>query len=260
MRLTLATVTAFGLVLGLAAAPVPAPAQNQSNAPLTDMDPADRETLRAEIRAYLLDNPEVIFEAIEILEERRAVAARSADGDLVAANAEALFDDGFSYVAGNPDGDVTVVEFLDHRCGFCKRAHPIVKEMLEKDPNIRLVIKEFPILGPASVAAGKLALAALDIDPSKYGELGDRLMTYQGNLTERVAYRIAGEVGYSIPDLKARAADTDIDDRLARTYQVAQALGLQGTPSFVIGTEIVRGFLPLEDMLAAVANQRTAAN
>ena len=248
MRLT-TLLTAPALAAALA---LPASAQTLEN--------LDRQTLREEIRAYLMENPEVIFEAIQVLEQKRAVAGREADRQLVIENAEVLHNDGYSYVAGNPDGDVTVVEFLDYRCGYCKRAHPEVKELLSRDPNIRLVVKEFPILGPDSVKAGKMALAALQVDRSKYGALSDALMGYRGNLTEQVAYRLADEVGYDIAALKEAAATTEIDDQLNQNYQIARTLGLEGTPAFVIGTEIIRGYLPVDEMLAAVNEARTASN
>lgn len=226
---------------------------------LSAMSEEDRAQFRAEVRAYLLENPEVIFEAIQILEQRRSQQAADADRQMVAQHAEAIFNDGFSFVGGNPDGDVTVVEFLDYRCGYCKRAHPDVLELVERDPNIRLVLKEFPILGPESVRAGKMALAALALDRSKYAELNDALMSYHGNLTEQVAYRIAGELGYDIAALKDKANSTEIDDQLSRNYQLAQALRLEGTPAFIVGDEVIRGYLPLEDMMAAVADSRAAA-
>ncbi|MFK7945044.1 MAG: DsbA family protein [Paracoccaceae bacterium] len=227
---------------------------------LDDMSPADRATFQAEIRAYLLENPEVIMEAIQILEERRQVAAQQADEQIVAQHAKALYEDGFSYVTGNPDGDVTIVEFSDYRCGFCKRAHPMMEELVDRDPNVRVIVKEFPILGPDSVTAGKMALAAMDLEPEKFSELNDRLMTHAGNLTEQAAYRIAGDVGYDIAALKTRAASSEIDDRLQRNYQLGQALGVQGTPAFVIGSEVIRGFLPIEDMLAAIQEARVESN
>ncbi|MEM1298970.1 MAG: DsbA family protein [Pseudomonadota bacterium] len=245
----------------LAAAALAAPGISVADpTDLQAMQDADRAAFRAEVRAYLLDNPEVIMEAIQILEQRRAVAAQQADKQLIQTHAAALYDDGFSYVGGNPEGDITVVEFLDYRCGFCKRAHPIVEELLDRDPNVRLIVKEFPILGPASVSAGKIALAALDVDRTKYSELNDALMTYPGNVTEQVAYRIAGDVGYDIAALKTRAAEEEIDDRLQRNYQLAQALGVQGTPAFVVGSEVIRGFLPIDEMLAAVEDARREAN
>lgn len=253
MRLTLAS-------LFFAGALAVAPAAMASSLDLENMTPEEREAFRAEVRAYLLENPEVIMEAVQILEQRRQQAGQQQDRDLVLANADRLYNDGFSYVAGNPDGDVTVVEFLDYRCGFCKRAHPEVEEMLDRDSNIRLIVKEFPILGPDSVHAGKIALAALELDRAKYGELSDRFMTHTGNLTEQSAYRIAGDVGYDIAALKELANSGEIDDRLQQNYQLAQALGLQGTPAFVIGTEVIRGYLPVDEMLAAVEQARVQQN
>ena len=252
-RLTLTSI----VLAGALALPGAAPAQTLDFGAMSE---AERAAFRDEVRSYLLENPEVIFEAIQILEERRNAAAAEADRGLVAANADAIFSDGFSWTGGNPDGDITVVEFLDYRCGYCKRAHPEVEELLDRDPNIKLVIKEFPILGPDSVRAGKMALAALDIDRSKYRALNDALMAHQGNLTEAAAYQIAAEVGYDIAALKERAGSAEIDDRLNSNYQLANALGLQGTPAFIIGDEIIRGYLPVDDMMTVIEKVRTAAN
>ena len=234
-----------------------APGLAMAQSDMENLSDAERDAFRAEVRAYLLENPEVIFEAIQILEQRREQESQAADRELVANNASALFDDGFSFVGGNPNGDVTIVEFLDYRCGYCKRAHPVIEELLERDPNIKLVVKEFPILGPNSVNAGKMALAALDVDRGRYKALNDALMSYQGDLTETVAYRLAGEVGYDIAALRDRAESGEIDDRLAQNYQLAQALGVQGTPAFVVGQEIIRGFLPIEDMIDVVEAARS---
>ncbi|MGF1501618.1 MAG: DsbA family protein [Paracoccaceae bacterium] len=252
--------------LGLAAAlpvvvlPLAAAAQEEPLR-LEGLTDAGRAQLHGEIRAYLLENPEIILEVIQILEDRREQAAQSADADLIAANAEALFADPNSYVAGNPDGDVTIVEFLDYRCGFCKRVHPTVKQVLEADPNVRLVVKEFPILGPDSVTAGKMALAAFQIDPDKYGELNDALLSHPGNLTEVTAYRIAKDIGYDVGELKALAASDKIDTVLQANFALAQALNLSGTPSFVIGDQVVRGLMQFEEMMATVeAARETAAN
>ncbi len=224
------------------------------------MSDEDRAAFREEVREYLMENPEVILEAIQILEQRRTVAAQEGDRQMIEAHADRLFDDGFSYVRGNPDGDVTVVEFLDYRCGYCKKAQPVVEELLERDPNVRLIVKEFPILGPDSVTAGKLALAALELDRSKFGALHDALMAHQGNLTEGAAYGLAEDAGYDTDALRELVDSTEIDDRLQQNYQLAQALGLQGTPAFVVGDEIIRGYLPAEEMLSAVQDARVAGN
>ncbi len=250
----------FAPVALVMALSLPGVTQAQSGLGLADLSEADRAALHDEIRAYLLENPEVIFEAIQILEERRQVAGEEADAQLIAQYAEAIFEDGYSFVGGNPNGDVTLVEFLDYRCGFCKRAHPEIKELLERDPEVRLVVKEFPILGPDSVKAGRIALAALDIDSSKYASLSDELMEFRGNLTEQAALRIAGNLGYEIAELKERAESTEIDDRIARNYQLAQVLNVQGTPAFIVGDQIIRGYLPVDDMVEVVNEARAALN
>jgi len=248
------------LSTALLALALPLTAQAQSAAGASGMTDAEREALHGEIRAYILENPEVILEAIQIIESRREEAAETEDRQRVALFSEVLFNDQYSYVGGNPDGDITIVEFSDYRCGFCKRAHPIVERLLETDPNLRLVIKEFPILGEDSVAAGRMAMAAHDLDAALYPALNDALMTHEGDLTEATSYRIASDVGYDIPTLKARAQSDEIGERLGQTYELAQNLGLQGTPSFVIGGEIVRGFLQIEDMREIIAEQRNAQN
>ncbi len=245
------------IALALAASlALPGAAAAQSAFDPAGMTPEQREAFRAEIRDYLLDNPEIIVEAIQVLEQRRQAETEASDQSRVAEHAQALFDDGFSYVAGNPEGDVTIVEFFDYRCGFCKRAHPVMEKLLEEDGNIRVVFKEFPILGPQSVMAGRMALAALDIAPENYMALHEALMTHRGELTEVAAYRMAKEAGYDIAELKARKDAPEIEARLAETYELAEALGLQGTPSFVIGDQIVRGFLDYDAMVETVAEAR----
>jgi protein-disulfide isomerase len=256
MRRAIATVT---LALTLAV-PALAVAQEQSRPALSDMSEADREAFRTEVRAYLLEHPEVLMEAIQILEARRNADAKARDAQLIAEYREQLMNDPNSWVGGNPDGDITLVEFSDYRCGYCKKAHPELVELLRLDQNIRLVVKEFPILGPESTAAGRMAAAALDIDPEKYGVLNDALMTYGGQLTEAISYQIADHVGYDIVALKERAASAEIEARIGDNYALARAMGLEGTPSFVLGNQIIRGYLPLDRMLAAVEEARAAMN
>src|SRR5690554_6664573 len=128
--------TMFSASLALLSLTAPAQAFD-----ITDMSDAERSALRAEIRAYLLDNPEVIMEAVEVLEQRQAEAQARCDVDLVRINAEAIFNDGHSWVGGNPEGDITLVEFTDYRCGFCRRAHDDLTQLLELDGNIRFIVK-----------------------------------------------------------------------------------------------------------------------
>lgn len=258
MRRAFATATlAFAIAFAI---PMAAPAQEQSRPTLSDMSETERTALRTEIRAYLLENPEVLMEAIQILEARRTANAQQDDMALIAANREQLFSDPNAWVTGNPEGDVTVVEFADYRCGYCKKAHPELKELLRLDPNIRLVVKEFPILGPDSVAAARMALAAVELDPANFEELNDALMSFEGQLTETTAYQIARSIGYDVAALKERATSAEIDAQLGDNYALAQSMGLQGTPSFVFVNQIIRGYVPLEQMQAAVAEVRAAVN
>jgi protein-disulfide isomerase len=260
MRRAIATATLALAFAVIGAIPGPAPAQEQSRPALSDMTETERDAFRAEIRAYLMEHPEVLMEAIQVLEDRRAADSLKVDSEMIANHGEQLFHDANSWVGGNPDGDVTLVEFSDYRCGYCKKAHPELQELLQRDPNIRLVVKEFPILGPDSVTAARMATAALDLDRSKYGALNDALMSFEGQLNEATAYQIASHAGYDIAALKKRAASAEIEARIADTYALARAMGLQGTPSFVLGNQIIRGYLPIDRMLAAVAEARAAMN
>lgn len=241
-------VGALALSAGLAAAP----AQAQ-----IEMEPEERSLLRSEVRRYLLEHPEVIMEAIEVLEARRREAETLADRDLVARHQEALWNDGFSYVAGNPEGDVTVVEFLDYNCGFCKRAHDEVRELIETDPGLRYVVKEFPILGPSSRLAAQAALAATMQDEGRrYLAFNDALMSHQGQLSERAVFDYADDVGLDVRQLRRDMELPEVSERIARTQRLARSLRIEGTPSFVIGGQLVRGYVPLERMREAVARER----
>lgn len=237
----------------LAAALAGGPAFAQTAAPLT---PEEGVAIDGRIRAYLLEHPEIILEALEVLERRRAEAESKADEALIAELADQLRADGFSHVFGNPDGDVTIVEFADYRCGYCKAAHPHVEALLASDPNVRLVYKEFPILGQDSMTASRVAMAALAIDPAGYERLHAALLTQKGGLDEAAVFRVAASVGLDEAALRKGMEAPEIADRIRQTYTLAQALKIEGTPSFVIGDRIVRGYVELDAMRELVAEAR----
>jgi protein-disulfide isomerase len=206
------------------------------------------------IREYLLTNPGVIVEAINAYEAQQKAAEAAADGNLITTNAKEIFEDGFSIVRGNPEGDITMVEFADYNCGFCKRAHTEVEKFIEADGNIRLIIKEFPILGDMSVLAAKAALAsAMQDDGDKYPAFNDALMVHRGSHTEASVMAIASEVGLDVDKLKADMETDTIKDQINRTYALAQKLRINGTPAFIMGDQVVRGFVPA-DRLKALAD------
>ncbi len=225
---------------------------------LTDMTEAEREAFRKEVRAYLLENPEVLIEAIQVLEARQQAQAAQNDAALIAANREALENDGMSYVGGNPEGDVTVIEFMDYRCPFCRRAHPEVKELLRTDGNIRFIVKEFPILGEQSTLSSRLAIATLrKAGPEAYARIYDFLMTYNGKLTEKSMPAILARLKIEGADeIIAFMDDESVTRQIEETRELARRLQITGTPSFVIGTEMVRGYAPLADMRQIVEYHR----
>jgi protein-disulfide isomerase len=227
--------------------------------PFESLTEDERAAFRAEVRAYLLDNPEVLEEAIAVLEERQAERQVEADRALVAANADALFADPASWVGGNPEGDITLVEFIDYRCGYCRRAYEEVEELIARDGNIRFVLKEFPILGPQSLVAAQLAVAALQVGgPDAYKQVHDALIAWQGDIGPAAVARIAADAGLD-PDAIAEAMESDaVKAVIEENHALAMRLRITGTPTFVLGGEMVRGYMPLAGMQAAVAEARSA--
>lgn len=241
--------TAAALTLGLA---LPALALDLDN-----LSEAERATLHDEIRAYLLQNPEVIMEAVAILEGRQNEGQAEADSDLVRANAEAIFEDGHSWVGGNPDGDVTVVEFMDYRCGYCRRAAAEVENLLEDDGNIRFVVKEFPILGEDSLRASRFAIATQQVAGDEaYKAVHDALMSYNGSMNEAGFTRLADSLGLDANAITAEMDSDSVSDVIATNHALARELQISGTPSFVMGEQMVRGFVSQDDMQQVVDDIR----
>ena len=222
--------------------------------PMTD---EERALFRAEVRAYLFENPEVIMQAVEILQNREAESQAQADFTLVSNNAEAIFNDGYSFVGGNPDGDITLVEFLDYRCGYCKRAHGEVAELLQNDGNIRWIVKELPILGDASVLASRFAIAVKQVaGGDSYKAVGDALMSFQGEITMPALTRLGNTFGLDMEAIEARMNSDEVTAEIATTRELAGTLAISGTPTFVMQDELLRGYLPLDQMQAIVVDKR----
>ena len=222
------------------------------------MSDSERTAFRAESRAYLLDNPEVIMEAVAALEEAQNQAQAQSDIALVQANAADIFDDGYSWVGGNPDGDITLVEFLDYRCGYCRRAHGEVAQLLESDGNIRLIVKELPILGEQSLLASRFAIAAKQVaGDAEYKVLNDALMTMNGDVSETSLRRLSDTLGFETDAIIAAMDSDAVTQEIARTRALAQRLEINGTPTFVMQDQLLRGYLPLDQMQALVADLRS---
>ncbi len=228
----------------------------QSKAPGLSFSPTEKRSFEDLIRDFILKNPEIIIESIQGLKARdkRDAQARS-KANLVKFRGE-LFNDPATPVGGNVKGDVTIVEFFDYRCSFCKRVFPALIKVLNADKNIRYVYKEFPILGAESVAASKAALAAWLTDKGKYEPFHRALMVTKGALPEQRVMKIAAKTGYDVKALKKTMADPRIGEMIKKNFALAQALDINGTPAFVIGDKIIRGAIGLAALKKLISQAR----
>lgn len=209
------------------------------------------------VRAYLMENPQVIMEAVAVLEERQAEQQVGLDSKLVSDNADALFHDGVSFVGGNPDGDITIVEFTDYRCGYCRKAHPEVAELIALDGNIRLIVKEFPILGEQSMLASRFALATRRVAGDEaYVQVNDALMAMREDVTAEALEALAEDLGLDAQAILSELGHPEIGAIIAANRQLGQDLAINGTPSFVFEDQMVRGYVPLDAMQQIVAEAR----
>ncbi len=223
------------------------------------MTDAERAAFRAEVHDYLLENPEVLMEMLALLDARQKAAADKSDAALVSENADALFQDGYSYVAGNPDGAFTIVEFVDYQCGFCRKSFTDVHDMVDADGDIRLIVKDFPILGPGSDLAARAAIATMiSQGPEAYGRLNATLMGLREPVTDASLDHALTEAELDPAVIRAGMTDPEIDRRLAQNKTLAQTLAITGTPTFVVDSKMVRGYVPRGDLEKLVGELRAA--
>jgi protein-disulfide isomerase len=237
------------------AAPALAPA---AQAQISD---AQRGEIERIIREYLLRNPEVLQEAIAELEKKQAAAEAEKHKAAVKANAKLLFNSTRQVTIGNPQGDVTMVEFFDYNCGYCKRALADMMELMKADPKLKVVLKEFPVLGPASVEAAQVATAVRmqDRTGKKYLEFHQKLLTGRGQVDKAKSLAAAKEVGLDMARLEKDLAGDEVRASLAEAMELAEKLGLNGTPSYVIGPDVVVGAVGLNALKEKVEAARACA-
>ena len=224
---------------------------------LEAMTEAERTAFRAEVKAYLLENPEVLVEAMNVLQERQDMADAVRDAEMLQTHAAAIFDDPASFVGGNPDGDITVVEFLDYRCSYCRKANEEVAELVESDGNIRFVVKEFPILGNDSIASSRFAISVLQLHgPEPYAALHDALMTLRGTPDPETLSRMAVDLGLDPQPIIDHMGSDEVTTVIEANRALGDALAISGTPTFVIDGTMLRGYVPLDGMRQIVADER----
>lgn len=241
--------TTIGLV-ALTTLPVALPAA-------AEMTDAEREAFRAEVRAYLLDNPEVLLEAMDVLQARQDANAAERDLQMLADNADRIYTNPNDWAGGNLEGDITLVEFMDYRCGYCRKAYIDVEELVKSDGNIRFVLKEFPILGEQSTLAAQFAIATRMLHgDDAYKAAHDELMTMRGDVTAESLARLAADLGHDATEIAAKMASPEVAAVIDENHRLASLMEINGTPAFVIDQTMVRGYVPLEGMRQIVAGQR----
>ncbi|AFL51279.1 protein-disulfide isomerase [Sinorhizobium fredii] len=218
--------------------------------------PPARKTddLERQLHAYILANPEVILQSVKDLEARRQAAAAGEAAKVVSERRDEIFNDPDAPVGVNPQGDAIVVEFFDYNCPYCRQAAPLLGKLEKADKGIRLVFKEYPILGPGSVFAARAALASRK--QGRYLAFHQRMMTYNGRITETSTLEVAADVGIDVERLKTDMQDPAIDAAIKRNIALAEALRIGGTPSFVVGKEVVRGLVDEATMKRLIASAR----
>lgn len=237
------------LCLGLAA---PAAALD-----LSAMTETERAAFGEAVRGYLLENPAVLMEALSVLEQQREVDQAANDLKILRDNADRIYTSPADWVGGNPEGDVTVVEFLDYRCGYCRKAWEEVEELVESDGNIRLVFKEFPILGEDSMASSKFAIAARKLGGDEvYKKAHDALIALKSPADAATLDELAGDLGLDPAKVAAEMESDGTAAIIRANHELATLLQVNGTPTFIVNETMVRGYVPLDGMQQIVDGQR----
>jgi protein-disulfide isomerase len=244
--------TAVALCAALLACAVP------QGARADDFSAAQRGAIEKIVHEYLVQHPEVLQEAIGELEKRQAAADNEKHRAAVKQRAEALFNSPDQVTLGNPKGNVTFVEFFDYNCGYCKRAMSDMLTLLDNDSKLKVVLKEFPVLGPGSVEAARVAVAVRMQDKSgkKYLAFHQKLLGGRGHADGARARAVAKEVGVDMARLAKDMSGPEVEKTLQQDFKLAQALGLNGTPSYVIGDEVIVGAVGLDALKEKISTAR----
>ena len=215
---------------------------------------AQKTAVEKLVHDYLIGHPEVLVEAMTVLRDRQQQAETEDRAKALKAAHAALYDDPGTPVAGNPNGDVTLIEFFDYACPYCKSVEDDLQALLKSDGKVRVLLKEFPVLGANSVTAAKAALAARA--QGKYVPFHNALMTTRGQFTEETVLRIARSVGLDTDRLKDDMAAPEIETVIKANHKLAEELTIHGTPAFIVGTEVYPGAMDLSQFRQVVAAAR----
>ncbi len=243
------------------AAPAPVPAAAAIPAPpsmpaTVASGPVTRQELPALIKEVLMNEPEMVMDAVKKLREKQQAEAKKKTDTAIAANKEALLNDADTPSIGEKTADITVVEFFDYHCGYCKHMLPVITQLTSEDKKVRVVFKEFPILSEDSVTAARAALAVNRIAKDKYFAFHSALMKHEGAFDEKSLMDIAKKQGISADALKAEMAKPEVTAALDKSRKLGEEIGVRGTPALIVGNHFMPGAADLDTMKKSIADIR----
>lgn len=249
--LSLRSIAPLAFALAICAAPVASEAQQS-------FSPGQRGEIEKIIKEYLLANPEILEEVSAELTKRQTVAEAEKHRVAVEKNAETIFNSQRGVLLGNKSGDVNFVEFFDYNCGYCKKAMSDMLDLMKSDPKLRVTLKEFPVLGPGSVEAAQVAIAVRMQDPTgkKYLDFHQKLLGGRGQADKARALAVAKEVGVDMAKLEKDMVSPEVAATLNENFKLAEDMGLNGTPSYVIGKDVVVGAVGLGGLSKKISEAR----
>lgn len=251
---------AIATVIVVAAAAVPLLAVRSAHeAQAAETATIDAETIGPMIREYLIANPEVLQEAYQALEAKQTALEDSKRSAAIADQKGLIYDSTRQVELGNPKGSVTMVEFFDYNCGYCKRALNDMVTLIEKNPDLRIVLKEFPVLGQGSSEAAQVAIAVNAVAPERYLEFHQRLLGGDGPANREVALAVATDLGLPMDKVRAAMESPDVAQTIEEVYGLAQSLGINGTPSYVVGDKVMVGAVGLPQLDERIVAARGCA-
>jgi protein-disulfide isomerase len=227
----------------------------QSNSAASTVMPKDRAGLDQAIHDYLMAHPETVVDALKAAQQQADAQAAEQSRRMISTKKKELFDSPDDLVQGNPKGDVTLVEFFDYRCPYCKQIEPSLDALLKEDGKLRIVYKEFPILGEASVYAAHVALAAKK--QGKYAEFHRAMMATKGDIADATVLNVANSLGLDVTKIKSDMSAPEVDKVIEANYGLADALNIQGTPAVVVGDTLVPGAVDLDTLRKEIAALRS---
>jgi protein-disulfide isomerase len=251
MRFSPLTISRTAALLGALAIAPAAMAQS------TVFNEQQKQAIGEIVKDYLVKNPEVLTEVIAELEKRQAEAQQASQAGAVQETKQSLLNASHSYVVGNPSGDITLVEFFDYNCGYCKKALSDVQTLMKSDPKLRVVLKDFPVLGPDSVEASRVALAVKNqLQGQKLFDYHVKVMDSRGRVNGERAMAVAKDMGVDMARLQKDVESPEVRNALQENMALGDKLSLTGTPAFIVGETVIPGAVGVDPLKQLVNNVR----